>query len=198
MSTEYEKNAGLQKELDALLEDVSLSEFADIREHEVTVVCCTKTKLGEGDEPMQTTGDAVAVKKVSDLHRTFIDAHYIVVVDGYVFDHTDEDKMKALLHSALMRIKVEVTESGIKLGTRKPDIQVFQATINRFGAYDEGLLNLKDCFARGGKRFASMITGDQAPGQEPEQPESAEDPPRVHAATEEEMKAPRGRAAKGK
>jgi len=201
MGTSYEVNAGLQKAIDALLEDISIAEFSPIREHQIKVLSCTKNKLNEEDEPVQTAGDTVQVKKVSDLHQAFIDGHYLVVMDGYVFDHVDDGQLQAILHSALMRIKVEPTESGVKLGTRKPDIQVFQATIHRFGAYTDDLLSLKECLFKSSKRFTAMIT-DAAPDGEEHQAEEpkAEEPPRIHAATPEEMgqPTPRPRTAKGK
>jgi hypothetical protein len=147
----------LQEYLDEMVSDMSLAEFAPLRDNKIKVLACTKVKVQE-EEEQPCSGDPVSVKKVSDLHRVFIDGHYIVVVDHYTFNHLNDLQLKALLHSALMHISVETTESGIKLGTRKPDIRVFQATINRFGAYTDALLGLRECLIAAGKRFADMVT----------------------------------------
>jgi hypothetical protein len=113
------------------------------------------------------------------MHRLFIDAHYLVVVDQYTYNHLDDIQVSALIHSALMRIGVEETESGVKLGTRKPDIMVFQATINRFGAYTPDLKGLRDCLVAASERFVDMVTnGTVVLGESAKEPPAPVPPPR--------------------
>jgi hypothetical protein len=157
MPIEYSINKGLQDALSSMLCDMSLAEFTPLRDSGIKVLACTKVKF-QDEEEQPCSGDPVSVRKVSDLHRVFIDGHYLLVADQYTFSHSNELQLKALLHSALMRISVENTESGLKLGIRKPDIMAFQATINRFGAYTDALLGLRDCLVTASKRFANMVT----------------------------------------
>ncbi len=145
---EYEVNKELSNALKDLLDDDSMTEFTNIREHEVIILPCMKIKTDKDGESQESPGEVVQMKKVSPLHRVFIEAHYIMVVDYYGWTHAKStDHQKAMLHKALMRVEVDKDDGGnLKFSARAPDVVEFRATVVRFGAYTEPLLDMREAF----------------------------------------------------
>ena len=92
----------------------------------------TKTNTKEEIEP--TSGEPVVVRKVSAADKVFMEGHFKVFIDRCRWDQANDVQQRAMLHRALMRVNVQSSDKGIKIGTRKPDVVTFQATIVRFGA----------------------------------------------------------------
>jgi hypothetical protein len=154
MKTEYEINAEFQKDVNALVEDKTMVEFNPIREQElriVAVVCIRTNNEGEHEQPK---GCPVKCTKLSPIIRLLTEHHYLVVGDYYFWTHANEIQKKAAIHRALMSINVEKSKTGeIKLKTRKPEIQEHRATIARFGAFSEELVDMKEAFKMAAKQF---------------------------------------------
>jgi hypothetical protein len=101
-------------------------------------------KHNKEDEEVESIPEGATTKKVSQPFRTFCEADAILVFDHFHWVNSPGRRLP-FIHRALMRIKVTVTDSGdVKLGTRKPDVQEFGATLRRFGLYSSELeaLNL--------------------------------------------------------
>lgn len=137
MPTEYELSSDLQELVDQVLNSEAFGEFTPLRQAETIIKSCLKVKLGRDDEPVKPEGELAEVKKVSALHHVFIQADFLLVFDYYTWINFNDAVKKEVIHKALMKIRVKVSDSGvISYGTRKPDICEFRETIVRFGLTD--------------------------------------------------------------
>ncbi len=144
---EYVKDETLQGALDDILSDGELREFANLRDNKVVIACCLKVKTNKDGEDEASPGEVVQLKKVSALHKVFIDAHYLMVVDNYGWNNANSEiKQKAMIHKALMRIDVEEDGGNLKFKARQPDVVEFRATVLRYGTYNESLLDMREAF----------------------------------------------------
>lgn len=158
MPVEYELNPGLQELVDQVVQNQDYTEFQQIRNHELIIKSCLKIKLGEDEEPVRPEGEIAEVKKVGALHQAFIECDFIVVLDYYAFLNFNDNLKKAAIHKALMKIKIKESESGrISYGTRKPDVQEFQATIVRFGAWSESLSSFREALLAAGEAAGQQM-----------------------------------------
>jgi hypothetical protein len=102
------------------------------------------------------------LKKVRPVERSIVDTDYIVIVDNSAWSEANEVQRKAIIHRGLMKINIEVGESKIKVGTRKPDVVEFTETIVRFGAYRERILNLREAMTLASKQVAKRMQPEKA------------------------------------
>jgi hypothetical protein len=139
MPTEYEQN----NELDELVQRVlNEPDFSALVTHEVAITSCLKIKMNEDSEYVASKGDTAQLKKVGAPFSAFIDKNYIIVFDAYAW-HNFPNRREAVIHKALMRISVRLTDSGdVKFGNRAPDVQEFTATLRRYGTYNDELTAL--------------------------------------------------------
>ena len=158
MPVEYELNPGLQELVNNVVSNEEFTEFQGIRNHELIIKSCLKIKLDENEEPVRPEGEIAEVKKVGALHQAFIEGDFILVMDYYAFLNFNDNLKKAAIHKALMKIKIKESESGrISYGTRKPDIQEFQATIVRFGAWSETLSAFQQALLAAGEAAGQQM-----------------------------------------
>jgi hypothetical protein len=159
---EYEENAELKAAVEDMLADKTKHEFNMIREQEVKIytLLCVRTN-SDGDH-VQGKGAPIVCKKISAPFQALTGGHYLVIADYYFWNHVDERQRNAKLFHALMHIEVERTEKGeIKIGTRKPELQVFRSELAHYGPYDEPLMDLEKVLKEGAKRFADSLKSRQ-------------------------------------
>jgi hypothetical protein len=155
MPTEFIKDKEISDAVTDMLANLEYSEFAPIRDHEVKIEACLCVRTNQDGEDMPPKPEPVALKRVPPLERLYVDADYILVVDNSAWKTANTDQAQlAILHRGLMKINIENTDGKIKIGTRKPDVVEFSATLVRFGPYTESLLNLREIFSTAGKKFA--------------------------------------------
>lgn len=165
MPVEYEISEPLQELVDQVLNNQEFTEFTPLREAECVIKSCLKVKLDKNDEPVQPKGAWAEIKKIGPLHRAFIQGNFILALDFYVFTNMAPDIQRAAIHKALMGIKVNLKDDGsVAYSTRKPEIQEFQATIVRFGAWAPGLSELRqaliDAGAAAGEQLVETLQGE--------------------------------------
>lgn len=158
MPTEFVIDKEISDAVTDMLAKVEYAEFSAIREHEVRIETCLCVRTNQEGEDMPPKPEPVALKRVPPLERLFVDADYILVVDNSAWKTANTDQAQlAILHRGLMKINIENKDGKIKLGTRKPDVVEFSATLVRFGAYTESLLSLREIFTTAGKKLAAGL-----------------------------------------
>lgn len=169
MPTEYVESKELTNALTDFLGELEYTEFNPIRDTELKIQICLVVRQNAEGEDVPPKGDPVALKKVTPLERVYIDADYILTVDNYAWNHAKtKQEQDAMLHRGLMQIDIQSTEKGVKLKTRKPEIREFSATVGRFGAYHERLINFKDTFELAGKALVRQLGAGDPAGEEGE------------------------------
>jgi exosome complex RNA-binding protein Rrp4 len=160
MPTEYELNDNIQEEVDRMINNSEMTEFAPLREHEILVATCVKINLDKHNEPKPVKGAVASLVKLSDMLKLFTSKQYVIAVDGYFWAHAEMAQKKAALHKALMQIHVEQSAEGdLKLKKRKPDIQEFSATVARFGPpVSEGIQRILPMLIAAGQQLAAAMT----------------------------------------
>ena len=156
---EYDMDKELEHDVASMIEDATLSEFEELRELGIVVSPCMRVRMNPDGEAQPCTGEPVSVKRVGPVERLFMPKkpHFLLVVDYGAWSAVDEQRRKTILHRGLMRIVVEKTDDGIHLSTRKPDIVEFIRTVERFGAYTEQLLNLREAFRNSINRILPTV-----------------------------------------
>ncbi len=144
MPIEYAADDAMAQAVTDLTSDQTYTEFNEIREQEILFLVAAMTKTNKDGEVEPTSGDPIIVRKVSPADAVFMDGHFKVFIDRCRWDGANDIQQKAMLHRALMRVNIEKGEEAIKIGTRKPDVVTFQATIVRFGAWEENLIQLRN------------------------------------------------------
>ena len=145
MPTEYFQDDELAASVGEVLQTKTFTEFNLLREQAVKFLCGFILKTTKEGESQPTTGDPVIVKKISSADQIFLEGHYKLYADKTRWDEASSTNRKAMLHRALMRIEVSVSEDNkVKLKARKPDVSEFQTTVSRFGAWTEDLIAMRD------------------------------------------------------
>ena len=204
--TEYIPDDELTKAVSGLLTDEKLPELQALRENEVIILCCMKVVMDEDGETEPPTGGPVKLKKLSDLERLFIqdNAHYILTMDYHFWKEANERQQMARLFDALMDIKPEKTDAGLKLKKRQPGIEMkHPQTYGYFGAFDEPALVLRDAMKDVGRRLKDFVDDIAATEPEPAAEAEAGEQPAAEEAAEpapeegepEPAPAKRGKAA---
>ena len=201
--TEYVTDAGLDKLVKEIIEKSTHAALSPLRDQEINIIPVMKVRTNKEGEHEPNPGPPAKIQKVSDLWRLFTEAHYLLVVDYYFFNHAN--CVEAGIFNALCEVEVTAKEGAVKLATKKPDLSLFVATLQVYGAFDDQLLGLLDWMneakSKAAKSFALKVsTGKLLADSEPTSTESDdEDPPRVHAgAPEEQEEAPRSRGGRVK
>lgn len=152
---EYEVNAKFAKDVTDMMADASLVEFNPIREQEVEILTLIKTQTDSKGEHVEPKGNPVVCKKIPPAYQLLTKGKYLIVGDYYFWTHATDLQKNAAIHRALSTVGVERSKKGlIVLKTRKPDVQEFRATIARFGAWNEPLLDAREAFKTAAKSFA--------------------------------------------
>jgi len=144
MAVEYAANDDMTNAVADLIGDENYEEFAPIREQELLFLVAAMVKTDKDDVMQATSGDPVIVRRVGPADAVFLQGHFKVYICQLRWDEANSIQRQAMLHRALMKVNVEKTENGIKIGTRKPDVVTFQQTIVRFGAWEEELILLRN------------------------------------------------------
>ena len=154
---EYERNDELDRMVAHLVAE--LHEFAAIRE--TAIMPLMKIKMGKDTEELVEAKPAFDTKKVPDLYRAISDdaAHFVVIIDMYVWNHCEAQEREALVHSALMRIDVNEEKQKI----RKPDVVFYSATLRRYGQFDGSVRELRDILTSAGTAAANFIARSAQP-----------------------------------
>jgi hypothetical protein len=155
MKTEYEVNAEFTKDVDAIVNEKRYVEFNPIREQELKITSILAIRTNNEGEHVEPKGNPIVCRKLAPVYQLLTGAAFVVVGDYYFWTHADDIKKKAAIHRAIMTINVERNKKGeISLKTRKPDIQEFRATVAHFGAWNEGLLDMREALKTSAKQFA--------------------------------------------
>jgi hypothetical protein len=198
---EYYEDTELTKLVKSIIGDTKKPALNAIREQDLKIVPIVKSRTNKEDEHEQNPGPPAKIQKVNDLWRLFTDAHYLLIVDYYFFKHAN--CVEAGIFNALCEVEVTVKDGAVKLATKKPEIHVFTATLQEYGAFDETLLALREWMntakTKAAKSFVEKVsTGNlETSAAEPPSTESDE-PPRVHAGVPEEQTAPTRRGGRTK
>lgn len=144
MGTEYEADSALTTAVEKLLNNETLSEFADIRDADTLVIKSLFALKMNKDDELVPTSCPVSLKKVSPIFSAISSGvSYVLIMDKYTWDHSDDNVRNALLHKALMQICVDESVDGPKFKMRKPDVCEFSATVKRFGCWTPNLTALR-------------------------------------------------------
>lgn len=146
-SIEYSQEKSLDDELENVLSNNV--KFLKLRE-DVKIVACFVIRSDENSQTVPGKGEPVALKKVSPEMRAFMrtKAHFVMVVDYHFWEHALESEKIGNMTRALTRIVVEKTDAGLKIGTKKWDIQDNIETIESCGLYNEPMQRLNEAIKR--------------------------------------------------
>lgn len=173
------------KDLSAMVEDMIKTNTSPalnaIRDQALKVAPVMKVKTNNDGEHVQNSGPPAKIIKVNDMWKLFTDAHYILVVDYYFFNHASAICRDAGIFNALCEIDVQVNEGEVKLATKKPDLMVFAATLQVFGAYDDLLLGLREWMNAAKTKAAESFAAKISTGKLEDAPAEEAEPPRVNA-----------------
>ena len=131
--TEYLPDVSLERAITAALEDPRYNEFEGLRKSGVKFTSCVRHETDKNGDSVPCKGPLVATKKVSDLHRLWIPAKYIIVVDHAAWTTADTDTQGFMVHTALRNVAVTMADDGsFKFGVNKPNICVHSISASRF------------------------------------------------------------------
>ena len=156
---EYEDNKEFKIAIEKMLADKSLAELNPIRENEaVTIFSLLCIRTDKDGEHIQCKGAPITCRKIPAPFQALTGGQYLVIADYYFWNHANEHQQKAKLYHALMHIDIEKGDDDeLKLGIRKPDVQVYPSEVARFGAHTDGLLNVQDALKQSAKQFAESL-----------------------------------------
>jgi len=200
--TEYTIDKALNDAVESIIKTQKHAALNAIREHKLKIVPVMRVCTDNEGEHKQGSGPVAKISKVGGFWPLFTEAHYILVVDYYGFNHANN--ITAHIFNALCEVDVEVLDDGtIKKGLKKPEIMVFPATLEVFGAFTPALLGMGEWMTtaktEAAKSFAAKIsTGRLDP--EDNEPPQEDDPPRVKSGLPEdpEEETPRHRGGRTK
>jgi len=181
--TEYVTDEELTNAVSQLL--TTVPQLKALRDCDVVILCCMRVRMDDNGETEQPKGCPVKLKKLSDLERLFVEgnAHYILTMDYHFWKNSNERQHTAQLFDELMGIKVETSETGLKLKKRDATVTVRHVeTVELFGAFDDPTLALREAMKNVGKRMKDFVdditpAASSADDSDPEQaPESGEQP----------------------
>jgi len=186
-----------EKELDDALAELLLRipEFVAFQDV-VKVLACFVIRM-EDDASVEGKGEPVMLKKVTPEAYVFLrpKAHFILVVDHHWWIESSEKTREALMIRALSRVKVDKTETGVKIGTRPWDIVDNFITLRHCGRYNEVWNNAAEFI---GKKMLDVAAAgvaskkSKAPVEEKEKPKApAPKPAEAEAGGEEPVNEPR-------
>ena len=131
--TEYTQDASLERAIQAALDNPEFTEFTGLRKSGIKFTSCVRVEQDKAGESVPCKGAVVVTKKVSDLHRLWIPARYIIVVDHATWTTVDAKAQGFLVHTALCNVAVTMSPDGsFKFGVNRPNICAHSAAVNRF------------------------------------------------------------------
>jgi hypothetical protein len=138
MATEYIEDVGLNDAVKDLLTDEKLSEFENLRLTGLKIMPLLLVKTNTDGDHEPCKGLPAKIRKVPDLYKAAgVDAHLILIVDYYAWNHpggvNPENTKLAILHSALKTVSAEKKDGKLKIGKNEPDVIAFTDTIKRYG-----------------------------------------------------------------
>lgn len=175
---------------DALADCLSSSPKFSLLRDNLKIVGCYVVRMDENEQTVPGKGEPIMLKKVPADMQVFMKpkAHFIVVVDYHFWNHTPAHERTSLLMRALMRITVEKVDDGLKIGTRKYDVQDFVANVQANGAYTEPLRELREALTR---RAIDMVQSSPAVQAETQAEEPVEEPAQPPAPPRRKTAAPK-------
>jgi len=117
-----------------LLEEVlGLEEFCEFAANGITVKLALKATFKKDE--LAESKPTVKIAKCPPLWKELGDLpDYVVVVDKFAWDDSDENAKRRLLHLALSSLAVEVKADGsFKVSRKHPDVVTYKTTVNRYG-----------------------------------------------------------------
>jgi hypothetical protein len=156
MPIEYESDEGLVTQVNQMLS--LYPELGHLRNNDVRILSCLKVQMDNNGDPVSSKGDAVTINKINAIHRHFLNAHFIIVMDhGFWVDQSISTQSKrAALHRALMKAGVKEVQGEIKTHLRRPNIVEFTETVTRFGPEVLGLQTLLASLQSAATQVAEM------------------------------------------
>lgn len=151
LKVEYLEDEELSAAVDNIVNNPKIHEMEPIRELEVRILCCSIVRMTDEGEEAKVPACPVKLNKLSEAERLFAkdNAHYILTME-YSFWHAANEKQRlAALLDTLLDIEPtkEESDANVKLKKRTPDIRVKHlATIGYYGAYNDGIINLREVF----------------------------------------------------
>jgi len=156
-----------------------------IAEH-VKVAGVFVIRMDDDETTLPGKGEPVALKKVPLEMKALMrpKADFVLVVDYHFWQTAPEYTKQGHLGRAIQRIKVEKTEDGVKIGTRKWDIVENISTIKTYGLYTESLALMGETVGTLPKSLQmamSVMEKEKAKAKSKPDPSEDEEPPRVVA-----------------
>lgn len=131
--TEYIEDATLARIIKELLENPTYVNLEGLRRHGTKFVSCARVNEDKDGNTVPCKGPAILTKKISDLHRLWIPASYLIVVDNAVWTTANDQDQRYLVMHALCNISVTMAADGsLKLSPNKPDIMAHSAAVAYF------------------------------------------------------------------
>ncbi len=186
-----------EKELDIAVEKLLKDDphGASIAQH-IKIAGCFCIRM-EDDQTFPGKGDPVTLKKVPPEMQILMrpKASFVLVVDYHFWQTASDEKKLGHLGLAISRIRVEKGENGLKVGTRKFDIQTNISVISRYGLYTDNLSLMGETVSKLNKQQLHMAQAvSQRMQASPAQKNSAEKndaPAASEVETEEKTRPPR-------
>jgi hypothetical protein len=180
-STEKELDEAIAKRMQDDPHGLSISDH-------VKVAGVFVIRMDDDETTLPGKGDPVALKKVPLEMKALMrsKADFVLVVDYHFWQTAPELTKQGYLGRAIQRIKVEKTEDGVKIGTRKWDIVENISTIKTYGLYTENLALMGETVGALPKQLQMAMSAMEkekakAAKSKPEPPEDDAEPPRVVA-----------------
>lgn len=163
MPIEYSLDEKLSAFVTEVIQDVTYTEFEPLRVNETAFLVAFVRKTNAEGDAEATSGAPVVIRRISAADAVFLEGfHYKLYVDMTRYDEANQKQQRAMIHRALMRVNVEIKESGVKYSTRRPDVETYQANVIRFGAWEEPLLLLRENLISAQKKAAEISEGKPA------------------------------------
>jgi Putative phage metallopeptidase len=138
-----------EKILDEFVEMVwQQTDFAKLREEDVTVLACFCTRTRKDGEPADAANPPVKLKKVDEAFRVFMPKmpHYVLIVDYTFWTEAQPQTQEMLINRALCAIEVGRTEEGeLKVKKKPPEFSGYYKNVVR---YPDGDASYRELFER--------------------------------------------------
>lgn len=157
MATEYVQDERLDEAVNNIMSSLDYPEFAPLRDAQVVVLPVLCVKLDAEGEPVEASGAPVKIKKLGQAERVYIKGHYLLVMGYKEWNSFNDVQVSAVIHSALMGIRVEQKDGAVRLKTKKPDVVLHNATVARFGAFDASVAGFKEALANIGLKSVETV-----------------------------------------
>jgi len=140
---EYSVEKELTDELALVIAETP--KFIPIKD-KLVIAACFIVRMDEDDTSQPGKGNRVTIKKAAPEMQVLMrpKAHFVLVVDYHWWGEASPVERRGNLRKMLSRIRLEVTDDGVKTGLNKWDIQEMYVNLEMSGVYDEDTLRLKE------------------------------------------------------